>query len=146
MERRAAEIVATCGFLVVGTYFLAASVQMGIGTLSEPEGGMLPAFGAAMLLLLGGIQLVMTIIGRVQGERISVNRVDGFKIALTIATLVVTAIAIPWIGFLLASAGMLFVLFFVVAKLPILPALIMTAAVAGTNYVVFAVLLGVPLP
>jgi putative tricarboxylic transport membrane protein len=146
MSRRAAEIGASVLSLCVGAYFLWASLQLGVGQLSEPGPGMLPAVAAGLMVALSSLNLSMILGSTIVAGVIEVDRAAAFGVVGAIVAVIAMTIAMPRIGFLAASAAMLFCLFFFIASLPILRAAIMTVAVAAINYIVFAIVLKVPFP
>lgn len=146
MSRRAAEAFATLICLLAGAFFVWESLKLGVGELSEPGPGMLPAFSASLLALLSLFNLAGVLFKGSDAEPIMFNRVIALKLFGAVASVVAMAVLMPRIGFFASSGAMLFFLFYFIASLPITRAAMMTVAATTINYVVFAILLKVPFP
>jgi putative tricarboxylic transport membrane protein len=146
MSRRAAELLATLVCLVIGGFFVRESLNLGIGQLSEPGPGMLPAFAAGLMVVLSAANFVTILRRSDDGSAVDLDRTAALKLLGTIAAVAAMAFAMPHIGFFAASGAMLFFLFYVIASLPVVRAAIMTVVTTSINYAVFAALLKVPFP
>ena len=146
MSRSAAEVLAALICLLTGAFFVWESLKLGIGELSEPGPGMLPAFAASLLALMSLANLASLLIKGNDSEPIKFSRVMTLKLFGAVAAVVAMAILMPRIGFFASSGTMLFFIFYFIASLPMARAAMMTVTATTINYVVFAVLLKVPFP
>lgn len=146
MSRRTAETLAALTCFFVGAFFVWESLKLGIGRLSEPGAGMLPAFAAGLLVVLSLAKMVVLLLKGVSADSIRFSRGTALKLLGAVVAVVAMAVLMPKVGFFASSGAMLFFLFYAIASLPIARAALMTVAVTTVNYVVFAILLKVPFP
>lgn len=128
-------------FAAVGGLWLVRATRMPLWEGFAPDSGFLPLVYGILLsvLALAAVGQILTAgeAGPTQAFR---------KPLLVLAILAATVLALPVAGFLLSVFALLVLLYAVVERLPWLPAALVSAATAGTLYLVFKVWLGVPLP
>ena len=103
---------------------------------------LMPVVVGAALVILGGAHVVSPVVAAVEWPDAPGWR----RVGLVLGGLILYVIAMPWLGFLLATA--LFVLLVVRAlgQYTWTMTLVLTAAVAAGSWVVFKHWLGMPLP
>ena len=142
-----ANLVAATGLLVLAGFLLFESRQLSFGTFRVPHTGFFPKILVGLLLLLSLSCLAQTLRGAEAKRRAANIPAEGwFRIGATLATLVGYAVVLEWLGFLL-STFLLMVLLLRAIEAPKWSKVILVAlTTALVSYILFAWLLGVPLP
>jgi len=135
-------------FIILAAYICWESREIGVGTLGLP-GPALMSFGAGLGMgLLALVCLVQTFQpGRHRGleaETGGEGRRAGV-IAISVS-LFAFAIAVPWLGFILATLLFVFFLFRVAESEPWWRSAVKAILVTAGNYLLFVVWLGINLP
>ena len=147
LNPRTFEMVFAAILIVIGIVVTGASVQLGIGGIGSPGPGMLPGSAALMLTGLCGIHFIRIALSEQSGtEQINISAAAIAKLFGIVAIILGATFLIPLFGFFAASTVMLLLLAFLIARISLAPSALMTALVAGSIYLVFAVWLGIPLP
>ena len=122
--------------LVAGMAVVVDSVQFGIGRVAEPGAGMLPALAGVVLSVLSIARLVQ-LRTAVMDVSVGFPRSALARTGIGVVIPVCAAALVPWTGFAAASTVMMFLLAYVVARLPLLNAALLTAAISGAIYFLF---------
>jgi putative tricarboxylic transport membrane protein len=140
----AAAVITLIGFAGL---LLFESRKLSFGALRLPHTGFFPKILLGLLLLLSLICLVPVLRGQAPDTRAEKIPAEGWLlIGATLVTLVGFALVLEWLGFLL-STFFLMVLLLRAVEAPPWPRVTLVALVTtGASYVIFAWLLGVPLP
>lgn len=145
---RSADLLTAAIWLVFGLGVAWAGQQLGLGPLEEPGAGFLVFWVGLFMALVAALMLLGTLrssrspdrIGELwRGARIS-------TVALAVGALVVYAYLLPMLGFLVASAALLLLLFRTIDPLGWTGALAAAVLGAGGSYLLFKVVLGTQLP
>lgn len=151
------QTVATCVVGLLGVLFFALSFAYD-WTLEDGSVGpaALPRTASALLVLVSALRLVtesrrapaavlptVATPGAPEVEEVPDAR---RKLLLVCATVLVTALLIPYLGLLLSLGLMTLFLAAVVERQPVVRSLLVAVATLAVSYLVFVVLLNIPLP
>jgi hypothetical protein len=129
-------------FVGFGLLVLALSGDLPIGTLSFPGAGMMPKLLAGLLVVLG---LLLVLGARASAPLATVPWSD-LPHAARIVAITAAAIALfQTLGFLITMALLLFALVFAAERRPALHAAAFSAGVVALAYLLFGVVLKLPL-
>lgn len=127
--------------LIVACIFITGASQISMGTAQKPGPGVTPLIFASILAICS----VFTLLGR-SADAESLPTGDAAKTVIAIAILALCyPFGLRWLGFLLSTSIMVGGTAYVL-KTPRLHAVLLAVVSVGVSYVVFALLLGVPLP
>lgn len=123
------------------------SLGLGIGSLSNPQTGLMPFATSLPAMVLSGILLAGAFLGKPVDERLwpPERRAGRLKTFAVCAILVVYLLALPVLGFLAATLVLMTVLFKMNA-LKLWAAVLGSLVSVGLTYGLFQFVLNVPLP
>lgn len=130
--------------MAFGIAFAVASLDYGLGSFQEMGAGMFPFLLGVLLAALGAAIVVSGLRGGEQTPGLS--RLPWRGIAFVTAALVWFAVAVPLLGFLPATAGTVLLSCLASPTTSVVRALGATAGVTVACYVIFVVLLRLPMP
>jgi len=127
---------------LVGVAGLVGSLQLGLGKLTAPGPGLWPFVISVVITVL---YVVLAFTGRraVDTEKFSRSSV---LTAIAVATLVLLALAMPLIGFEIPSLALTFVWLRLLGKESWRSSIIISLVTVVAFYVLFVILLQIPLP
>ena len=128
-------------------YLFFEAGKLNFGNFRTPQTGFFPKTLIGLLLALSLVLLAQAVLEK-EGERepVKIPAEGWLRIGSTLATLAGFALVLEWLGFLL-STFLLMVLLLRAIEAPRRPKVFIVAlATALASYVLFAWLLGVPLP
>ena len=135
-------------WLIISILVCVESIRIDIGTFHNPGPGFLP-FWAGVVLGMFSIALLITSILKGKGEKGISSLWKGMewhKVIIVLASLFIYAILLHRLGYLIATFGLLALLFGVMSRqrlwIPVVSALITSLL----SYLIFYVWLGVQLP
>lgn len=135
-------------WLAVSLFVCAESAEVGVGTFPSPGPGFLP-FWSGMVLGLLAISLIITrTLKKKRGEK----RTDLWegkqwgKIVLALLALLIYSLVLPKLGYLIATFGLLTLLFGMVGKVKIGMQGLSALITVSVTYLIFSVWLNIPLP
>jgi len=138
-----AATVAAALLLLIGGAAVYGSVQLGIGTLTVPEPGFFPLLAALALTALSAALLVGDFRRRPTESQVP----SPMRPVLTaIIGLALYVAALGWLGYLLATVLLVSVLLAVFGIRQISAYALAVPLIAGGSYLLFHVLLSLPLP
>lgn len=142
-----ADSAAAAALLSVAALILFESRNLSFGALRTPQTGFFPKILAVLLLLLTLAALLQSLRRRAaEGDSTKISSDGWSRICATLATLVGFALLLEPLGFLL-STFLLMVLLLRAVEAPPWPKVAIVALLTALgSYVIFAWLLGVPLP
>lgn len=127
--------------LIVACIFITGASQVSMGSAQKPGPGVTPLIFAGILAICS----VFTLLGR-SADAEPLPTGDGARTVFLIAVLALCyPFGLRWLGFLLSTSIMVGSTAYVLKTRPFHAALLAVVSV-GVSYVVFALLLGVPLP
>lgn len=130
-------------FVVVCMVYVYTATGLSFGSLSSPKAGFVPMIAGCSALALATINMFRTVLYQ-GGQRIESTRVG--QVVLLVVGLVGIQILFQLVGFAIATfVGMVFLLKVSGTKGWITP-IVIAGVLAGGLYVVFSILLKVPLP
>lgn len=130
-------------FIVVGIVVFALSGDLPVGTLSSPGSGLLPKLVTSLMMLFG---LIVLLGAKSSGAFRSLRWAELPHAAKVLAVTCVVISLYTTIGFVASILLLLLGLTVAVERLPLVRAGVFSAAMTGLTYVVFDLVLGVPLP
>jgi hypothetical protein len=132
-------------FAALGGLWVARAARMPVwGDSFAPDSGFLPLIYGALLCALSLAALAQVVGIRGPSPNSSSETIG--KPLLVLGALAAAVAALPLAGFPISVFALLLFIYAVLERLPLLPALITSAAITGGLYLVFKVWLGVPLP
>lgn len=138
------DLVAGGIFVVLGLAFAVRSLGYGLGSFQEMGAGMFPFLLGVLLAALGAGVVLVGVRG---GEDTpGLTRLPWRGIGFVIGALVYFAFAVPFLGFLPATAGTVLLSCLASPTTSIAKAAAATVGVTVACYVIFIVLLQLPLP
>ncbi|MBA4422233.1 MAG: hypothetical protein C0390_03905 [Syntrophus sp. (in: bacteria)] len=145
MDKR--DLVGCAVWLILSVFVFTASLRLGVGVLRNPGPGFIPLWASVGLAFFACILLGFNLVAKTQ----AVSRESGAKDSnrvinlIVIATLTIYCMALEKVGYLLATFGLMMVLFRLGKMKPW--AIIIGSLVASlSSYSLFAYFLGTPLP
>ena len=119
-----------------------------LGTAMDPGPGAAPLLLAGLLVIAGLWTAIVTISGppRPETEDSRLDRPGLQHAALVLGAAAFAATAINYLGYRLTVLAVLFVLVGIVERRPIVPALLLSAALAFGTYWLFVRVVRIPLP
>jgi hypothetical protein len=138
------EIALATAFAAVGVFWMATAASMPLWDGFAPGSGFLPlVYGGLLTVLAGGVVAAGMLVGKRNegGAREPVR-----KPAMVAGLLACGAASVELLGFVAAIFAMLFLLYAVVERRPLMLSLIVSGLTATILSVVFRSWLGVPLP
>lgn len=143
MRRLESEVIGGLFWMVVGLFFVIARGGATIGTLRSPGPGFLPLI---MALILISFALFTLVKGLVRPER-TLSRIPWRRSALTITSMFFYGLLLEFIGFLLATFILMFILFGILrGKANWSRVFLFAAATALGAWLLFSVALNIPFP
>ncbi|MDA8125601.1 MAG: tripartite tricarboxylate transporter TctB family protein [Deltaproteobacteria bacterium] len=136
-------------FLGLAAFICWQSLAFGVGTLGQPGPGFLSFSAGVAMGLLSLVFLIGTFLKRRGSGEPSGEAKTGSRRATVITlclSLFAYAIAVHWLGFVLATLLFVVFLFRIVETEPWWRSLTKGALVTAGNYLVFVLWLGIPLP
>jgi hypothetical protein len=144
MDQR--NLVSSLVFLLLSVLVLTASAGLGIGSLSDPQTGFMPALAGALLLVFSLILFYRAARDRSTSVRLSsLWQIRCWKSLSAMGLLLVYLLLLPWVGYLIATAMLMGALFFLnsmTLRTSALAAILATSA----SYGLFDLILKTPLP
>lgn len=138
-----------------GLFWLGISISVciicfaiGIGTLHSPGPGFLP-FWAGVAMGMFSIALLITSIlkGKMEKRILSLWRgMEWHKVILVLASLFIYAILLPRLGYLIATFGLLVLLFGIMRRQRLWISVVIALITSWLSYLIFYVWLDVQLP
>jgi putative tricarboxylic transport membrane protein len=127
---------------VIGVAGVIGSLRLGLGELTAPGPGLWPFAISALIAVLSGVLIVT---GR---HHTDTEKFSGASVmtAIAIATLVLMAVLMPVIGFEIPSLLLTFVWLRFLGKETWRSSIVVSIATVAAFYVLFVVLLQIPLP
>jgi putative tricarboxylic transport membrane protein len=145
MDKR--DLVGCAIWLILSIYVSIASLRLGVGALRSPGPGFIPFWASLGLAFFACILLGFNLASKTQavprdkGEKDSKHR----NTLIAIASLAIYSLALEKIGYLLATFGLMMVLFGLGKMKP--SVIVIGSLVASlSSYGLFAYFLGTPLP
>jgi putative tricarboxylic transport membrane protein len=135
-------------WLVFAGLVYAAAVRMGIGSFQVPGPGLLPLMAAGAVGLLALLLLVRGTLKKEKGGRIGElwTGTTWKKVVLVSASLLIYALVLNRLGFLIATFGLMAILFGVLGRLQWWIRVIVALVTVLAAYLIFHVWLEVQLP
>src|SRR5262245_28849626 len=144
---RRADRAAAAGLLGLAALILFESRKLSFGTLRMPQTGFFPKILTALLLLLTLATLIQALRRRTaEGDSTKIPADGWSRIGATLVTLIGFALLLEPLGFLLSTFLLMALLLRAVEAPPWPKVAIVALLTALGSYVIFAWLLGVPLP
>ena len=141
------ELVAVIGLLLLVGFISFESRQLSFGTFRVPHTGFFPKILVGLLLLLSLTCLAQTLRAKEPDRRAEKIPAEGWiRIGATLATLVGFALVLEWLGFLLSTFLLMVLLLRAIEAPKWSKVVIVALTTALASYILFAWLLGVPLP
>jgi len=138
-----ADVVIATLLLVLGTYWIAAALPLGLWRGSTPGTGFLPFWYGVLIALLS----LAILSQRVRQSEPNAADYESPRKPLLILLIVAVAIAgLEVVGFVPSITVTMLVLFVVVERLPPGLSIVVAAGITVVLYLMFAKWLGVPLP
>ena len=131
-------------FLFVGIFFIPLSLELPIGTFTEPGPAVFPLVLASLLFIIG----LMSVFSSTGKPKIDGNR-DFTNLARPLAIILLTLafiIVMGRLGYLLSSFVYLFSLFFLVSRYRWFYSTILSGILAAGSWYFFGKILGIFLP
>ena len=142
-----ANLVAAIGLLLLVGFVVFESRQLSFGTFRVPHTGFFPKILVGLLLLLSLSCLVQTLRATETERPADKIPTEGWiRIGATLTTLVGFALVLEWLGFLLSTFLLMVLLLRAIEAPKWSKVIIVALATAVVSYILFAWLLGVPLP
>lgn len=140
------DIISGSIWLVFGLVAIFLSIQLEIGTPTSPGPGFVPLWTSVLLTAFSASLLVAAVSGRTAAQKVEWQSLFHPRVVICLATLAVYLATVRYIGFLVASAAMLYIFFGLLE--PVRWYWRLFAAVAGSIlfWFVFHSLLGLNLP
>lgn len=135
-------------WLGISVFICVESLESDIGTFHFPGPGFLPFWSGVALGILALILLTKTWLQRKEDGSLSElwKGKDWNKVIIILTSLLAYAILLPRLGYLLATFGVMTILFNLKGKQGLLTQGAVALATVLVTYFVFSVWLGVPLP
>ena len=130
-------------FVVAGALILAVSGDLPFGNLASPGAGMLPTLVIVLMMAFG---LLLFLRAGDSPPFASIAWGDLPHAARVVVVAAAGVASYTVLGFLITVALLLFILTFAVERRPFLPAAVFSLGVTALAYVVFDILLKLPLP
>jgi len=141
------DLVGCAVWLILSVFVFAASLRLGVGALRSPGPGFIPFWSSIGLAFFACILLWFNLAGKTQ----AVYRENGAKDSnwgnniIVIAALTIYCLALSKLGYLLATFGLMIVLFRL-GKMKPWAIIIGSLITSLSSYCLFAYFLGTPLP
>jgi hypothetical protein len=144
MRRLESEVVGGLFWMAVGLSFALAGVKLNVGTLTNPGPGFFPMIIALILTFSGLLTLAKGLIRPVR----PVSRISWKQQALATASVFFYGLLLDFVGFLISTFVLMFVLFglLIKGKSRWQKVFLYAAATAVASWLVFSVALSVPFP
>ncbi len=140
-------LAASVGWCALGFYIAFAARDLGIGTAGEPGPGLLAFLLGIVMVVLGGAGVMRAAVGVMASQRAKAApgswpwRTMGLAVAL-----VLYITALQPLGYPLATALFLAILFLAFAQLHWMKVAALSVVLSGVSYALFKLALGVQLP
>lgn len=131
-------------WLLTAGFVTASGVRLGIGTYDDPGPGFLPFWSGLGLALLAVVLILLSLRSRASAEE-SPLRLPGRSGALVVAVLVLYCWLLPHLGYLVATTGLMLVLFGL-GRLKARTVVLGSLLAVFLSYILFLHVLKVPLP
>jgi putative tricarboxylic transport membrane protein len=143
-----ATIIASALLFILGSAALYGAIEMRVGTPDVPDAGFFPLLAALALVGLSGIELLNRFRNPSPHDETAAEEPRrSQRMAMSfIACLVAYVPALEWLGFLIATALLVALMLAVFGLRRPLPYAIAVPVLAGGSYLLFDMLLGLPLP
>ena len=134
--------LSVCGIMIV-----IMSLRFPIGTFDNPGYGLFPLFIGILLSILSIVLFIRSILRSPSGrEAPSGGHKRLYKVIAVIFFMLLYALTLDWLGFLLVTFVLLFLLFKVIGDLSLKLSVGGAIGTSFISYLLFKVLLNVPLP
>jgi len=143
-----ANLATAIAVTVIGIALVFTGLGYGLWDTDRPGPGFFPFGVGVVLMLLGAIWIWQSATNNLlrEGESSTPDRRGWRHMVLAIAAIIFFAMTVELLGFVIAFSAMLLVLFWLVAELRWWRAIIAATVMTAFVWVVFQVLLSVPLP
>ena len=141
--------IASFAWIVLGIALCLGSVQLGLGTMSSPESGLLPFITGALLGACGIVLVLLDMRKPPAGRGTSVEasgKMFGKKGGLSLAALFLYAFLMEPLGFILSTFMVLFLLFKIMEPRKWVTPIFISVTAVIVGYLVFCVWLRVNFP
>lgn len=133
--------------IAISVLFLIQSVGLGFGTLQTPGAGLWPFVISITTILLAVVQCFLPGASSDGADDSSRGSTKPHSRAVLLGALIfVYAVLVDYVGYLLLTAALLFIASLFVARAGWRGAVLTSLVSTGVVYMVFATLLGIPLP
>jgi putative tricarboxylic transport membrane protein len=135
-------------WLVFSIFVCVEAIRMGTGSFSSPGPGLLPFWSGVVVGTLAILLLVVGTLKREEGGKIKNlwREMNWRTVILVSASLVIYSILLPRLGFLIATFGLMTLLFSIVKRSRLWIQMFTALVTVLVTYVTFYVWLGVQLP
>jgi putative tricarboxylic transport membrane protein len=143
-----ASIIASALLVILGSAALYGAIDMGIGTPEVPDAGFFPLLASLALAGLAATHLIAELRKPPEPDsELAEGPPASQRMAISvIASLIAYVPALQWLGFLIATALLVTALLAVFGLRRLLPYAIAVPVLAGGSYLLFDLVLGLPLP
>lgn len=138
---RSGEGVLPLALIVLGAYWMAEALRLGLWNGARPDSGLMPFIYGALMIVFSGAVLVFIGHEGPAGEHEPIG-----KPALLIGLMILTVLGFPVIGGVASLFLMTAVTYVAIERLPLVRSIATSAAVTAVYYVVFDRWLSVTLP
>lgn len=138
---RSGEGVLPLALIVLGAYWMAEALRLGLWNGARPDSGLMPFIYGALMIVFSGAVLVFVGHEGPAGEQEPIG-----KPALLIGLMILTVLGFPVIGGVASLFLMTAVTYVTIERLPLVRSIATSAAVTAVYYVVFDRWLSVTLP
>ena len=135
-------------WLIISIFVCVMSIGIDIGTIHSPGPGFVPFWSGVVLGMFSIALLITSILKRKVEKRISSlwKGMEWRKVILVLISLFIYAILLPRLGYLIATSGLLALLFGIMRRQRLWIQVVIAFITALVSYLVFYVWLGVQLP
>ena len=133
----------------LGVFIIAGSLRSNVGTFGSSGPGLFPLLTGILLCLVSAGLVIRSFFRGFSSDQEAVggnNRIWHSKAGLTVLILFLYALTLDWLGFLLATLALLFLLFKAVGNLRLSVSLGGATLISAVAYLLFRILLNVQLP
>jgi len=145
MEQR--NIISSMIFFLLAVFVLILSLNLGIGSWSNPQAGFMPFWTSLLVIIFSVILFGMSYRNKAIAVRFADlwHQVSWQKMVMTVAGLAVYSAVLPQAGYLIATAVLMTILFRL-SSMKIRAAAFSAALSVGFSYGLFHFILKTPLP